>query len=97
MTNITLDIRANGTIVIIDGYSKAKTLKGIIKDLNKEMIKRGYNDLSEIVNDNCSLNEEINYINSKESKPFASSDNHYTYDIEEIEDGNFYVSHSFVM
>lgn len=94
MTNVNLDIRGNGTIAVIDGYSKAKTVKGIIKDLNKEMVKRGYNDLYEIVNDSCSLDEESKL--AMDSKPLTN-DSHYTYDIEEIEEGNFYVSHSFAI
>lgn len=95
MTNVTLDIRANGTIAVIDGYSKAKTVKGIIKDLAKEMVKRGYNELANGIEDKESLEEMVTYAES--NKPLTSEDNHYTFDIEKIEEGINYISHSFVI
>lgn len=95
MANVTLDIRANGTIAIIDGFSKAKTVKGILKDLAKEMVKRGYNELANGIEDEDSLKEMEAYIQS--NKPLTSEDNHYTFDIEEVEEGKTYISHSFIM
>jgi hypothetical protein len=34
---------------------------------------------------------------AESNKPLSSEDNHYTFDIEEVEENKFYVSHSFVM
>ena len=97
MTNVTLEIRANGTLGIIDGYTKAKTTKGMLKDLNKEMIKLGYNDLDMAVNDKSMLQDEANYAESKESNPLEISACNYTYSIDEVEEGKYYISHSFVL
>jgi hypothetical protein len=97
MINVNIEMRANGTIAVIDGFSKAKTTKGILKDLNKELVKLGYNELANIMNDKCSLQDMAAYAESKESNPFASQDNHYTFDIEKVEEGKTYISHSFIM
>jgi len=95
MTNVTLDIRANGTIAVIDGFSKAKTTKGILKDLAKEMAKRGYNELANGIEDKDSLEDMATYAQS--NKPLESEDNHYTFDFEVVEEEKTYISHSFVL
>jgi len=87
MTNVTLDIRANGTIAVIDGFSKAKTIKG--------MIKRGYNELANAIEDKDLLEDMVIYAES--NKPLESGDNHYTFGIEEIEEDKIYISHSFIL
>lgn len=61
--------------ITIDGYSKAKTLKGAIKDLAKEVSK--YNT-SEANNITDSIDETINILNQR------SADCEYWIDCEEV-------------
>jgi len=95
------EMREKSNTITIDGYSKAKTLKGAIKDLAKEVAKYSVNEANNITD---AVEDTINILNQRyaeceywidcEEVPCATK---YTENGEaEYKESNYYIAICFV-